>query len=649
MLLPEMLPLRAIDRAVQRFVRERDPAAHAWLLDAAGLASYQVGQGHACIDLARLPVVPSASQPLVEHLQGQPFEQLRDCLLASTLVSGDQCISRPDALFVLDGSRFYLRRYWDFERAVIDGIHRRLAIGFSSADGLSSELDRLFPAARAPGDDIDWQRIACAVAAGSRFAVVTGGPGTGKTTTVVRMLGLLQTRAMRAGGMPLRIRLAAPTGKAAARLSDAIGRQLADLAVPADVRKTIPADVSTVHRLLGRRSGSRQPRHDAGEPLRLDVLVVDEASMLDLEMMAALLAALPDHAQLILLGDRDQLASVEAGSVFGDLCRRADQASYSAPTRDWIADASGTALPAGQGQGSALDQHIVMLRYSHRFKDDSGIGQLAAAANRGDARALEAVLGQGHHDLAWYPHGNESPISLAVTGYRPCLERIEQTRPAANAGSSAWLAWASAIVDAYGRFQLLAATREGPRGVAGLNARIAAALHALRLVDTSNEWYEGRPVMVTRNDYGLGLMNGDVGITLRMPAGTSTALRVAFPTYADPGTPLRIVSPARLPAVESVFAMTVHKSQGSEFDHAALVLPGEESAALSRELVYTAITRARSRFSLVGTIDIAGPAVQRKTQRASGLSAGWSGGRTQPGSQPAERINPDESTLRYRG
>jgi exodeoxyribonuclease V alpha subunit len=623
MLRPDSLPLRAVDRAVQRFVRERDPAASGLLLDTVGLASHQVGQGHACIDLASLPAVPPASQDVIERLQAVSPQRLQDLLLASPLVSADQCISRPDALFVLDGSRFYLRRYWECERAVIAGIECRLAHGFSAPEGLSVGLDRLFPPVAAPSPDgIDWQRVACAVAAGSRFAVVTGGPGTGKTTTVVRMLGLLQARAMQYGGAPLRIRLAAPTGKAAARLGDAIGRQLAELAVDAAVREAIPADVATVHRLLGLRRDSRRPRHDAGDPLQLDVLVVDEASMLDLEMMAALLAALPDESRLILLGDRDQLASVEAGSVFGDLCRRAEKAAYTPATRRWIAAASDATVPAGADEGSLLEQHIVMLRKSHRFTRDSGIGRLAAAANHGDGGAVAAVLSHGHGDLAWERHGEPS-TRLAVDGYRPYLERIVQQRPANIADTGQWLGWAAAVVEDHGRFQLLAATREGARGVAGLNSRIARALHAAGLIDDGNEWYEGRPIMVTRNDYATGLMNGDVGITLRMPAGDSTALRVVFPAVGDPSTPVRVVSPARLADVDTVYAMTVHKSQGSEFEHAALVLPDEDSAALTRELVYTAITRARLRFTLVATMDVINMAVQRRTQRASGLSSAW--------------------------
>jgi exodeoxyribonuclease V alpha subunit len=617
------LPLRAIDRAVQSFVSEREPSTPPLALDAFALASHQVGQGHACLDLAALPSGAVPTRPVVDRLQAAGLEAVLDAITASPLVGQGGCEATPSALFVLDGSRLYLRRYWDCERAVIAGIGDRLQAGRDAAAGVAAGMGRLFPA---PADgDVDWQRVACAVAAGSRFAIVTGGPGTGKTTTVVRMLGLLQAQAMKDGASPLRIRLACPTGKAAARLSDAIGQQIAALAVADEVRNAIPSEVATVHRLLGRRWGSRLPKHDAGDPLPLDVLVIDEASMVDVEMMAAVLAALPEQARLILLGDRDQLASVEAGSVFGDLCRHADAAAYDAATRAWIDDATGTVLAPAATVGSALDQHIVMLRRSHRFDAGSGIGQLAAAANRGDAAAVAAVLSAGHADIAWRHGSTASPVDVAVDGYGAYLREISANRPAADAATERWMDWAGAVVAAYGRFQMLAATREGPRGVAGLNTRIAAALGHTGLVDASTEWYEGRPVIVTRNDFSLGLMNGDVGITLRMPTPDGgSALRVAFPAWGDDKTSLRVVSPARLPPVETVFAMTVHKSQGSEFDHAALVLPMEDGAALSRELVYTAITRARRRFTLLAEQGVVAAAVRRRTQRASGIADAWS-------------------------
>jgi exodeoxyribonuclease V alpha subunit len=600
---------------VQRFVRERDPAAHAWLLDAAGLASYQVGQGHACIDLARLPVVPSASQPLVEHLQGQPFEQLRDCLLASTLVSGDQCISRPDALFVLDGSRFYLRRYWDFERAVIDGIHRRLAIGFSSADGLSSELDRLFPAARAPGDDIDWQRIACAVAAGSRFAVVTGGPGTGKTTTVVRLLGLLQSVALEQEA-PLRIRLAAPTGKAAARLKASISGAISALPLSEQIRASIPAEVSTLHKLLGSRPDSRRFRHDRHHPLHADLVVVDEASMMDLEMTASLLDALRPEARLILLGDKDQLASVEAGAVLGNLCRGAEAGHYDADTRRWLMSHCGESLDDWAGDGTALAQQTVMLRHSHRFASASGIGQLARAVNTNDSDTIDRLWQAPPEDLSRLVLAADqfAPLeALCVEGYGQYLRLLAETRPQSADRVSGW---AEAVLNGYEQFQLLCALRDGDSGVSGLNRRVAGALHQAGLISRSEGWYEGRPVIMTRNDYPLGLMNGDVGITLNVAdRHAAPQLRVAFRL---PDGRITLVLPSRLDGVESVYAMTVHKSQGSEFHHTALVLPAA-GQPVSRELLYTAITRARHRFTLIGTAAaLAQPS--RPTLRASGLA-----------------------------
>ncbi|WP_290784930.1 exodeoxyribonuclease V subunit alpha, partial [Halomonas sp.] len=296
----------------------------------------------------------------------------------------------------------------------------------ASTATLSKVLDALFPTSAT----LDWQKAACALAARSPFAVITGGPGTGKTTTVVKLLALLQTLALGEGRRALRIRLAAPTGKAAARLNESIAGQVAGLSLDGlsdlwepnllgekavdQLRRAIPTEVTTLHRLLGSRPDTRHFRHNARNPLPLDVLVVDEASMVDVEMMAALLDALPPRARLVLLGDKDQLASVEAGSVLGDLCARAEGGHYTPATADWLAEATGQALPPEMldAEGAPLDQAIAMLRHSHRFDAESGIGQLASAVNheehasgrnapgREKRAAIRGVLGHGYADLS---------------------------------------------------------------------------------------------------------------------------------------------------------------------------------------------------------------------------------------------------------
>ena len=395
------------------------------------------------------------------------------------------------------------------------------------------------------------------------------------------------------------------------------------------MKQAIPAEVTTLHRLLGSRPDTRAFRHDRDNPLHLDVLVIDEASMIDLEMMAATLDALPRDARLILLGDKDQLSSVEAGAVLGDLCARADAGHYDLATRDWLDVVCNVDVGAWTDPVDArpLDQRVVMLRRSRRFGTDSGIGALAQAINAGDVAAVTRAFASARGDIAVVTPAPASIAALAIDGrdgapgHRAYLDWIERERPAIDAPFDAFQQWGAGALTAYARFQLLCATRHGDAGVDKQNERIAQGLLDRGLIDAVAGWYEGRPVMVTRNDYALGLMNGDVGVTLWVPDGQGgMALRVAFVVMDEQGGErVRFVVPSRLSAVDTVYAMTVHKSQGSEFEHTALALPPEPSPVLTRELVYTGVTRARSHFTLLAAPDILGYAVSRKTRRASGL------------------------------
>ncbi|WP_341502147.1 exodeoxyribonuclease V subunit alpha [Gallaecimonas sp. GXIMD4217] len=611
--------LRRLDRALVRFLRDLDAEASPLVLLAAGLCSHQLGRGHICLDLAATLADPDGALSLPpegdfgEELPTLPSRllaglQLSDwlaALAASPLVDQGPG-SQP---LVLSGNRLYLRRYWQYEQQLAGQLRSRLAEPLVLPDDLKARLDALFPAT----DEPDWQRIACALAVSGRFTVITGGPGTGKTTTVVRLLGLLQQLAMD-GGHKLRIQLAAPTGKAAARLTESIGGALARLAVPDAVRAAIPTEVSTVHRLLGSIPGSRHFRHDAGNPLHLDLLVVDEASMVDLELMAQLLDALPRHARLVLLGDKDQLASVEAGAVLGDLCEGAEAGLYHADTLAWLAPLAGHDLGAYGGDGPGLAQHRAMLRKSHRFGERSGIGQLARAVNAGDKAAVQQLWQAGYADLARLDLNRPRALEQLVVqghnggpGYGHYL-KVLRDHPRDDRD-----AWARAVLAAFGDFQLLSALRKGPWGVEGLNELAAQALHQAGLIPATSGWYEGRPVLVSRNDYHLGLMNGDIGIALEVEG----LLRVAF---LLPDGAVKWVLPSRLLDVDSVYAMTVHKSQGSEFAHTALVLPESLNPVLTRELVYTGITRARERFTLVAPEPgLLAAAVERRVVRSSGL------------------------------
>lgn len=603
--------LRPVDRAFARFLGSLDEAGDIRVLMAAALVSRELGEGHICVDVQALADADST------------LTDVEAWLPVSRLVGSSE--GDPSTPLVLDGGLLYLRRFWRDEARVAEAIVSRLAPSEVPAD-LAQELDRLFPA---EAEALNWQKVACAVAARGSFAVITGGPGTGKTTTVVRLLGLLQTLAQKRNEPRLRIRLAAPTGKAAARLNASIAGQIERLDVDIAVKQAIPAEVTTLHRLLGSRPDTRAFRHDRDNPLHLDVLVIDEASMIDLEMMAATLDALPRDARLILLGDKDQLSSVEAGAVLGDLCARADAGHYDAATREWLAAVCGVDVGAWVDPLDArpLDQRVVMLRRSRRFGEDSGIGALAQAINAGDAAAVTRAFTGTRGDIAVVTPSPASITTLAIDGregapgHRAYLDWIERERPAIDASFDAFERWGAAALSAYARFQLLCATRHGEAGVDKQNERIAQGLLDRGLIDAVSGWYEGRPVMVTRNDYALGLMNGDVGVTLWVPDGQGgMALRVVFAVMDEQGGErVRFVVPSRLSAVDTVYAMTVHKSQGSEFEHTALALPPDPSPVLTRELVYTGVTRARSSFTLLAAPDILGYAVSRKTRRASGL------------------------------
>lgn len=630
---------RPLDRALAVFLHEQQPGADPLVLLSAALTSHQLGRGHICLDLAATLEDPETTLALSpEDEPGEtPPPRPADLLAGISIHTWVQRLQQSPLVdtgegatpLVLDAGRLYLRRYWQYARDVACGIRQRLETRFPAPANLAQRLDGLFARLRSPREqaktDVHWQSVAAAMAVRSGFCIISGGPGTGKTTTVVQLLGLLQGLALEKN-RKLRIRLAAPTGKAAARLTESIGTAADGL--PQPVRDHIPTEVTTLHRLLGSRPDTRRFAYNRQNPLHTDLVVVDEASMVDMEMMAALLSALPVSARLILLGDKDQLASVEAGAVLGDLCRNAERAGYWPATAAWIAETTGYRLKDGEGPGTGLDQHIVLLRKSHRFGGDSGIGALARAVNAGDTRQVDGVWQQNFGDIA-----RLSPTTIADDGFaRLVLDGAPGGSPETPSGYRAFLQrvnggpdgaetqWLQAVLDLFGRFQLLAAVRKGEWGVEGLNARVADILFQAGLIEATEGWYPGRPVLVTGNDYHLGLMNGDIGITLPVTdpdASPPKSLKVVFPM---PDGTLKPVRPSRLGAVETVYAMTVHKAQGSEFEHTAMVLPERMSPVLTRELVYTGVTRARRRFTLVSPRpDLLAWAVGRRTHRASGL------------------------------
>ncbi len=548
--------------------------------DAAGLAaalvSAEVAKGHVCLDLS------PAADLLHAHAIAPPTHWAA-ALAMSTAVTA------PDgrAPLVLDGKQLYLHRYWRHETRVAEAL-LRLAEPVPEPDPatLARHLHELFPGIDDAG--LDDQALAAVLGVTRRLTIISGGPGTGKTTTVLKLIALALLL-----DPELTIALAAPTGKAAGRLAEmlAVGK------VPAAVRERLPHEPRTLHRLLGYNPARQSIRHDAATPLPFDLIVVDEASMVDLGLMARLVAALAPGARLVLVGDRDQLASVEAGAVLGDICLAAS--GFPTPVAERLEEILGAPVPRAQGTVSPLSASIVLLKHNYRF-GKQGIGRLANAVVTGDAETALRLLRADTAQLAWHPVADERRLVHE-------LARVAEThfKPALNAAS------ADAALTQLNRFRLLAAERKGAFGAEGLNARVETLLG----VPTGDTWYRGRPVLITENDYELGLFNGDFGLAWPAEDGRLMVW------MAGTGDALRAVSPARLPAHETCYALTVHKAQGSEFDRIALVLPPRESAVTTRELLYTAVTRARKDVELWAEETALRPAIAPRIPRASGLAA----------------------------
>lgn len=599
------LPLGPLERAFVASLQRLEPAAPETVLLAAALCCEALGRGDVCLPLARF----AGRRPWPESdLQLPPLERWRDQLWDSCLVG------RPGdyAPLILEADRLYLARYQAYEEQLAEQLLARAGeVPGVDETQLSESLARLFAFNQ---QRPDWQRLAAAQAVRKRLAVISGGPGTGKTTTVVRLLAALLEQP---GSERLAIGLAAPTGKAAARMAEAIRNAKASLPVSDAIKAALPDEARTLHRLLGSRGDRPKVRHDAANPLPLDVLVVDEASMVDLALMAKLAAALPPKARLILLGDKDQLAAVEAGAVFAELC---EGRGFDARAAADLQRITGQSVPV-QAPASRLGDAVVLLTHSHRFAGDSGIGELARRINEGDARGTIELLREDRPDLAW----NSSPNPMALVerleqGYAPYLASARQGDPV------------SAFA-AFNGFRALTAQREGAFGVNGLNDALEARLKRRLGVAVRERWYPGRAVMVRQNDYALGLFNGDIGLCL----ATEHGLRV----YFEGDTGHRAFAPARLPSHESAFAMTVHKSQGSEFDEVLLVLPEQHSPLLTRSLFYTGITRAKTKVDIWALPSRLQEAVSTRADRAAGLAERLSVARPiaeESPAQPAEQL-----------
>lgn len=603
--------IRALDKVFAEFLHAQGEQS-AWVLFSAFVCSHQVGRGYTEVALKALLTQPNATlniPPEQQHNDGVVTpadviaqldpETAEQALTNSPNVSTNG--SAPAPLVVYQNRHgelgIALYRFWRYEQIISANLQQRMAVIPNVDHGLLKQaLATLFE----PQQALNWQRLACANSVLQNVSVITGGPGTGKTHTVVRLLTALQHQALQLSGQSLRIALAAPTGKAAARLKESIEqarggltKTLNDQAIQ-QALEHVPSASQTLHRLLAVNPQSRRPGYHTENPLRYDVVVVDEASMIDSEMMQALLQATPPAARIILLGDKDQLASVEAGAVLGNLCQHAEQGHYRPEHAQQLAAvADSAAIPEEyiDAAGPQRLQHVTMLRKSYRSEQD--ILALAKAVNDADLSRWRSIIKQASNATA---DAQVATLTLndfhdatfqqwIVAGFKPFLTALQQVDSETRSDDDVLR-----VLNTFSEFQLLTALRKGPWGVNAVNQRVT------EMIGNSNQlWYHGRPVMVTQNDYGLKLSNGDIGIALRDPE--SKRLKVAF-TSTEGG--IKWVLPSRLVHVETAYAMTVHKSQGSEFLHAALVLPDHPSPVLNKALVYTGITRAKKRVTLLG-------------------------------------------------
>ena len=568
--------LADIDRHFGAFAAEIDANEGSEVALAAALASAHAREGHTCL---AIEAVAGRDWPDADGVALPALRPWLDALAASPAVrAGGEGERRP---LVLDGrGRLFLERLWTAERQVAHRMRelaRPVEAGLAPApERLEAALERFFPRA-APSER---PRAAARAAAEHRLCVVTGGPGTGKTTTVAGIVALLIELGLAAPG---RIALAAPTGKAAARLQESVRERCRALVPAMPALAEFAAEASTVHRLLlglGR----------AGGKLAVDALVVDEGSMVDLSLMGRILLALPDGARFILLGDASQLASVQPGAVFADLCG------------------------ADEVEASPLHPCVARLDHNWRFNEAGGVGRLATGILRGDSGAALAALDDpADTETEFCPllDGTGFARLAAAFADEHAAPLVRATREGAPSGTGA----ASGAAP-FQRFQMLCAHRSGPFGSERFNALVERRLRARGLAPEGDDFYPGRPLIVTRNDPRTGLSNGDTGVVVLDDNGWR---RVRFAELRDEHGRPRLVAPARLPAHESYFALTVHRAQGSEYDEVAVVPGPAASRVATRELLYTAVTRARRRVIVHGTKESVAAAVERRTQRASGL------------------------------
>lgn len=589
--------LSDLDLALYHWARRH--GADALVARAFALASWAVAQGHTCLALDQIPTALMNAAN-----QAELPEALGTSGLVTVLDGDSKEEDTPTRPLVLEAGRLYLQRYHAYETRLAARLRALMKVEPNPVDVERIKPGSgLFPTDDANPGTTNWQAVAAFAALRHHFTVISGGPGTGKTYTIVRLLRVLVETALAKERTPPLVALAAPTGKAAARMLESVRNGLDDMANDVNFDKSaieehIPPPARTLHRLLGLGGTTTRARFNADNPLPHDVVIIDEASMVDLPMMAKLADAIRDDARLILLGDRYQLASVESGSVLAEICANAGVNRF---TADQQRAAGELLMQTMEPATHALADHVVTLQTSRRFNADSTIGQLAAAVNAGNAEAARQLLTAGHDDLVYHDRADAAAISRLMDRLADDYARlVEETNPA------------SALAQ-LGKQCVLTAVRQGPTGSETINAGVTERLARRFDFNPRDAWYHGRPIMVRRNDYRTGLFNGDVGVALY---NEDRQLRVWF--EGDNG--LRAFLPSALPAHDTVYAMTIHKSQGSEFDSVTLIVPDYDVPVLARELFYTGLTRGRARLVFFADSKVLGRTIERRVSRVSGLA-----------------------------
>ena len=558
-----------------KYIERQDNNSDALIVLTAALLSEAVSKGHVCLNLVRVGELGMGLDEILPDSVALWVTKLRESHLVGK--AGDLT-----PLVLTDSGLLYLYRYWQAEHQVAVLIRERLKSVALQDETLLKQYIANWTSSQ---PELDWQKVAVLMALTRQFCVISGGPGTGKTTIVIRLLEAFSNQ-----DKTLRVALAAPTGKAAARMQQAIAMVRQDSSKEDVLAKT-------VHRLLGITPNNEQGKYNAENPLAVDVLIVDEASMIDILLMSKILKALPKTARLILLGDSKQLASVDSGAVLADLCRA--YAGFSECFAEGVLRLTGQALPSVKATSLMADT-VVILKHSYRFDKQSEIGQLAQSVQAGDSDKFINVLMRTGDTIWWQKKMDKATIVKRVMKlYFTFFEAIKTQQDPLT------------CMQLFEKTQVLCALNNGAESVDSVNSLIEQAL-AKQSWRTHQGFYHGRPIMVMKNDYSQGLFNGDTGLVMNNDQGVLAAC------FLD-NRMLRWVPLNRLPAHETAYAMTVHKSQGSEFEEVCIILPEQATALLTRELLYTAMTRAKVKISLIATESILIQAVTSQQDREMGL------------------------------